>query len=271
MRRFVSFFALAIVLGSRVSRADEAEARFSVHANFDDVHAYVGDIGAWRVLAPNAIGNLPRVIETTRTTRHRETITVLGHGEVHLDVRGAGDTTKLVAVVSMPHDAPVSTLGEVAGVASGIERRFEHGSWDWYGWQMVLVDAAAIAASLAIGYASLEGLDSASPAGAVLAMSMPLLSGPIVHLAHRRWVAAAASFGMRVALLGLASFIAIEISMSAPLYKEDSNAALTASYGIGSVVASALDAAFLCSPRVPEGTHVTPTISMSPFGLAGRF
>jgi len=66
----------------------------------------------------------------------------------------------------------------------------------WYGWQIMLIDAAAlgvVATDLALG-------ERASPVPGILGLGAYALGGPIVHLVHQRPPAALGSLGLRLAL-----------------------------------------------------------------------
>jgi hypothetical protein len=101
---------------------------------------------------------------------------------------------------------------------------------------------------------------------AVLTLGMgSVLSGPIVHLAHKRWATAAASFGLRtfgIALSGAsgvlfslalppAAYNALGCAMCPPSpdYLPQMFVGLLIGAGVGWIVASVIDAVFLAHTR----------------------
>jgi hypothetical protein len=152
----------------------------------------------------------------------------------------------------------------------------------WYGWQTAATDGAAVAL-LATGIAAESG-ELAGFSGATFA-----LGGPIVHLAHGRGGAAAASLGIRVGLATSGFFAGAAMKSCPPSSSEeedDSYACGLEAAAIGMLVgagaAMVIDTAFLTHEDIrPERPQRTAALSVSPavsvtkssgtVGLAGAF
>jgi hypothetical protein len=94
------------------------------------------------------------------------------------------------------------------------------GRWQWYGWQIIITDAAALSTlALAAGTSSGEtGDHTVSTVLLGLGFSGYLMGGFAVHATHRRWLSAGMSVGLRVVLplLGAAVGAGLESSQNDP-------------------------------------------------------
>jgi hypothetical protein len=138
------------------------------------------------------------------------------NNEVEPDVvveKDAPTEKKVEAPPGAAPDAPVAP-GKVALLEKDGERRpvgSDH--WTWYGWQIILSDAAALTmVSLAEATASGGGNDTGT-ADTLLALgiSQYVSGGFAVHAAHGRWLNAGLSVGVRL----LAPAIGLAIGLGA--------------------------------------------------------
>lgn len=183
--------------------------------------------------------------------------------------RADGDEAPQAGVVG----APQATEADEGGTEKPLRSR-------WYGWQTLATDGAAVAL-FATGVAASSG-ELAAFSGAPFA-----LGGPIVHLAHRRGGAAAASLGIRLGLATSGFFVGAAMKSCGPSSEEDTGYACglnAAAIGVlaGAGVAMIIDTAFLAREDVrlerPQRTaalSVSPAVSVTKssgtVGLAGAF
>lgn len=151
---------------------------------------------------------------------------------------------------------------------------------DWYGWQTLLVDGAALSAVL-VGTAVHRGPGRDHGRGDALA-GVGLIAyglGPgIVHFAHRNPGLGFASFGIRLGIPLAGAFLGASVVSSCDSYRcEEDGAAVGALLGM--LGAIAIDAATFAyddrRPRADEGgLSLAPVLSLQPgrawLGLGGR-
>jgi hypothetical protein len=139
----------------------------------------------------------------------------------------------------------------------------------WYGWQVMLADAATI------------GVTIASQNPYVFAGSY-LIGAPVVHAVHERGGASVASLGLRVALPVVGGMLG---SAAARCGHPNGDAdfcgfgEVIVGFGAGLLLASAIDAAALSWETVPKKPEsklsltpsFTPTKTGPLFGLSGTF
>lgn len=144
----------------------------------------------------------------------------------------------------------------------------------WYGWQLFIVDGAAIATGIAIGAGkprNEEG-ERTEPVIAPWAMGylVGLVAGPVVHFAHGRWGRGFISLGARAlagpmfAVMGIAGYCAATGGVT--------NCSQTgALYGLlgGLAIVDVFDALVLAHEEVEptQQARYAPTVSVGPNSL----
>ncbi len=132
----------------------------------------------------------------------------------------------------------------------------------WYGWQILIVDLAAITlASASLGVGSTTGYYTAG--------GLQLLGGPIVHWSHGRVGAGFGSLGLRV----------LVPAGAAALGSMKGTTGLLVGASLGSLVAMVVDIAALANEPVEAGPAArggwSPVIAIAPrefaLGVAGTF
>jgi hypothetical protein len=150
----------------------------------------------------------------------------------------------------------------------------------WYGWQTLMTDGVAVALLA-------TGIEAQSGGVAALSGATFALGAPIVHLAHGRGGAAAASLGIRVGMATVGLFGGAWMESCSSHTSEDEGTVCGmqgATIGLlaGAAGAMIIDAALLAHEDVrreqPKGTaalSVSPTVSVTKssgiLGLAGAF
>jgi hypothetical protein len=162
----------------------------------------------------------------------------------------------------------------------------------WYGWQIIVIDAVAIAPLALITNDSSWGY---------LALGLYLGGGPVVHGAHESGAKAAASLGLRIlgALGGAGTGLLINAAAERPGCESATQSGAAAACSLvtgtevglvaGALFASFLDVAFLAYDVRPAGSPVSagpPRLQLAPvvslprdstghlaptFGLRGSF
>lgn len=129
----------------------------------------------------------------------------------------------------------------------------------WYGWQNLLVDAAA----LAVASVAVSGVDDDSGGGAGVAfLGIYLLGGPIVHFAHGQLESGLASFGLRSGLpsvggmLGCAALSEVPVDLGCYV-------GVVLGVGLGILTAIIIDAAVLAYEEVPDAEPSAPQVSIA--------
>lgn len=150
---------------------------------------------------------------------------------------------------------PESSAQPVVSTGPRLRVEAEH---RWYGWQTLLVDTASFTTIFA------TALDD-GPGGVVPALGVAgyVLGGPVVHMAHGRWLHAGISGALRLGLpLALAGTVLVTSG--------DCRDSLGDTYGclgagiaalgvgaIGAIVASVIDIAALTHESIPTSRPVT--------------
>lgn len=144
----------------------------------------------------------------------------------------------------------------------------------WYGWQLFIVDGAAIGTGIVIGASkprNEEG-ERTDPVAAPWAMGylVGLVAGPVVHFSHGRWGRAFISLGARAlagpmfAVMGVAGYCAATGGVS-------DCSKTGALYGLlgGLAIVDVFDALVLAHEEVEpnQQARYTPTVSVGPNSL----
>jgi hypothetical protein len=124
----------------------------------------------------------------------------------------------------------------------------------WYGWQILIPDGVATALALT-AFAPHES--QSNSAGVLYASALVIfgLDGPILHLAHERYLTALASLGLRVGSAVLGAFVGGVIGGAEP-YNNDEDVppglvGALIGFGVGAGVGAFIDDAALAWDRVP--------------------
>lgn len=147
---------------------------------------------------------------------------------------------------------------------------------EWYGWQLLFLDGAAIAAGAAFAQSDPETKDGEPlhPAAATWAMgyTVGLLAGPIVHFTHGRLGTGFASFGAR-ALVGPMFALPGFIGYCAATAGVRGCASTGAQWGLlgGLVAVDVFDALVLAHDPVVDEHAYRPSlyVGQSTIGVAG--
>jgi hypothetical protein len=137
----------------------------------------------------------------------------------------------------------------------------------WYGWQIMLTDAAAVASFAAIGSA---GSDAAARDLAIAGALAYLGGGPIVHGVHDRGVEAGESFLLRLGLpFGLAltgDLVALGLNgaCSGSQCAIQPSSMAIGGLLVGAIGASAIDIVALAHAPVPRKACTTASLTLRP-------
>lgn len=146
------------------------------------------------------------------------------------------------------------------------------GEHKWYGWQIMAADATTVASSVFLSELPIER-EYVSQNFAV----GYLLGGPIVHLAHRNYAAAAGSLALRAALPIAGAYAGC--ALNGPGEDGECDTGTVLGLFVGIVAAGAIDTAAFSYAEVkakpPKSFEVTPTASFganaATCGLQGVF
>ena len=145
---------------------------------------------------------------------------------------------------------------------------------NWYGWQTLTTDAAALTFLLS-GAAMSDSSDGTAEAFAITSAATFVFGGPIVHATHENWGRAFGSLGLRVGAPVAGAFLGAALeNCSGGDFCGASGAAVGFLAGIGAAIA--IDAAALARETVQEEEPaLTPVVSTgkngSWVGISGRF
>jgi len=194
--------------------------------------------------------------------------TCMGRGDIEHDCVVDGYTGGTLVGL-----AGVATI-DAALLAWERERPEATPTRSWYGWQLLVVDGAAIATGIALG-ARKPTNDSGEPIEPVVApwamgYLVGLVAGPVVHFAHGNWGTGFISLGARAlagpmfAVMGVAGYCAATAGVT--------NCSETgALYGLlgGLAVVDVFDAFVLAHDEVeaPEQGRYAPSVSVGPNSL----
>ena len=150
---------------------------------------------------------------------------------------------------------------------------------EWYGWQTLIADGAAL--TLFVGGAALSDTGSGGRTAAILPLALGgsafFLGTPTIHATHGNWGTAAGSLGLRVALPLLGTEIGAGIDRCGVGYDESElcpvgGMAFGALIGLGT--AMGIDAALLsyehASTPASNSAPAPVTISAMPYAFADR-
>ena len=161
------------------------------------------------------------------------------------------------AAVEEPVAADPATLATLAPVPPAYEAKATETS-HWYGGQILAVDGAALGGGFAVGLAS-------PGTGAALFLGGYVFGGPIVHLAHRRPLAALGSLALRVAAPTLGamtgwSIVKVSSGGSNEGLWNDAGAGVLAGLGVvlGYAAAIAIDSAAIAREDVAAPPAAAP-------------
>jgi hypothetical protein len=133
--------------------------------------------------------------------------------------------------------------------------------WQWYGWQIILSDAASLSTLAFAAAASNPGSENNTGSTVLLGLGFSgyLMGGFAVHATHRRWLSAGLSVGLRVVLplLGAAVGAGLESNQNDP-WSGLAGAAAGVLFGAG--LAHVVDVTALS--LIPPAKH-PPTASAS--------
>lgn len=176
-------------------------------------------------------------------------------------------------------------LGGVAAIDAALlawdrERPEPGPTRSWYGWQLLVVDTAAITTGIVLGARkpTNDAGERIEPVVAPWAMGylVGLVAGPVVHFAHGNWGTGFISLGARAlagpmfAVMGVAGYCAATAGVS---HCSETGAL----YGLlgGLAIVDVFDAFVLAHDEVesPEQALYTPSVSVGPgsLTLAGYF
>jgi hypothetical protein len=144
---------------------------------------------------------------------------------------------------------------------------------EWYGWQVLIADGSAVVSS--VGLTTIDQWEGAL----YNFVGGHLLGGPLVHLGHRNYGAAAGSLGLRAALPLLGGALGCELAGRGDYDGVGCLPGIVYGGVLGIVVAGAIDAAALAhgdaKPKAAKSFEVLPTAGVSAngatFGLQGVF
>jgi hypothetical protein len=140
---------------------------------------------------------------------------------------------------------------------------------EWYGWQIMLADAASIGVMFAGANAGGQSGDTLMALGA----TGFILGGPTVHVAHADYLAAGADVGLRAGLTFGGAYIGARLEPDGGEFAGFVGAAT--GVALGGLGAMVIDYALLSTSRHPEERRewvtVAPTKGGAVVGLGGRF
>lgn len=177
-----------------------------------------------------------------------------------------GETSRQQQPIAEPLQ-PTPALRPAACTTPRAERR---DTTNWYGWQTLLTDGAALMFLLALG-ASDRGAEDTFASASV---GTYLLGGPVVHAAHGNWGRAAGSLGLRAGAPVVGVALGLELE---DCHGEDFCGFRGALIGgsIGLAAAVAIDSAALARETVRETPPIVPAMGTGKngtwFGVSGKF
>lgn len=134
---------------------------------------------------------------------------------------------------------------------------------EWYGWQTLTVDGAALLLAT-LGLAASAGDQGSGGDGTLtLATGLFLLGGPVVHFAHENVTQGFASLGLRVATPVLFALVGYGVQKSSCGGNLCGLGGLVYGGALGILVAIGVDAAVLAREDVPDRQSALPRLRLA--------